>query len=360
MYLCGRSLVSCRAGNCWKAAKNRDKLYEDLFGTIDEVFDRSSLVKIIREHRPDVVVDCINTATAISYQDSESISKKTRDLLGAIQDRKKKKYSDEKLLMDVQQEVSTLLISQGTSQLIRHVHILNGAMTEVGTRLYLKIGTTGTGGMGFNIPYTHSEDKPSVQLMTKTALAFAHTGLMFLMARTPQGPLVKEIKPAGMIGYRKVAHQTVKHRGQTQYVFQSRDPDAEEKIATGGRGQKHFEPSKKLKMVGVDTGENGFFARGEFETITSIDQMEFLTPEEIAQQAVLEIKGSNTGLDVIAGIDSNIMNPSYRAGILRQNALEKLSKIERDTKGHSVALGQLGPPELSKLLYEAHLTQIKF
>ena len=342
-----------------ESAENRDKLYEDLFGAIEEVYERSSLVKLIRAHAPDVVVDCINTATAISYQDSESISKKTRDLLGAIKNRKGKKGAENNLLKDVQQEVSTLLISQGTSQLIRHVRILNGVMTEVGTRLYLKIGTTGTGGMGFNIPYTHSEDKPSVQLMTKTAMAFAHTGLMFLMARTPQGPVAKEIKPAGMIGYRRVGHQTVKYRGETQYIYESKIQPLKKKLRLRSNAEE-YEKSKKLKMVGVDTGENGFFARGEFEAITSIDQMEFLTPEEIAQQAVLEIKGSNTGLDVIAGIDSNIMNPSYRAGILRQTALEKLSRLESERNGHSVALGQLGPPELSKLLYESYLLKLNF
>ena len=27
---------------------------------------------------------------------------------------------------------------------------------------HISIGTTGTGGMGMNIPYTHSEDKPSM------------------------------------------------------------------------------------------------------------------------------------------------------------------------------------------------------
>jgi hypothetical protein len=90
-------------------------------------------------------------------------------------------------------------------QLIRHVQIIHRAMSDSGTRLYLKIGTTGTGGMGLNIPYTHSEDRPSFKLMSKTAVAFAHTGLMFLMARTPNGPLVKELKPGAMIGYRRVA-----------------------------------------------------------------------------------------------------------------------------------------------------------
>jgi hypothetical protein len=88
--------------------------------------------------------------------------------------------------------------------------------------------------------------------------------------------------------------------------------------------------------------------------------MEFVTPEEIAQQAVLEIKGSNTGYDVIAGIDSSVINPSYRAGVLRQTALDKLARIEEETQSYSVALGQLGPPQLSKLLYEAHLLKLNY
>jgi hypothetical protein len=113
-------------------------------------------------------------------------------------------------------------------------------------------------------------------------------------------------------------------------------------------------------MAGVDTGENGFFARGEFETITHLNQMEFVTPEEIAHQAVLEIKGSNTGYDLIAAIDSSVMTPSYRAGVLRQTALDKLARIEEETNTSSVALGQLGPPELSKLLYEAHLLKLNY
>src|SRR5260221_14604491 len=94
-----------------------------------------------------------------------------------------------------------LLLSQSMPELIRHVLLLNRAMVEVGTRLYLKIGTTGTGGMGLNIPYTHSEGKPSAPLITKTAGAFAPTRPLFLMARTAGGPIVKGIKTGGMIRY---------------------------------------------------------------------------------------------------------------------------------------------------------------
>ena len=65
------------------------------------------------------------------------------------------------------------------------------------TQMYLKV-TTGTGGMGLNIPYTHSEDKPS-RNACQNETAFGHTGLPFLLARTPNSPIVKEVKPAAMI-----------------------------------------------------------------------------------------------------------------------------------------------------------------
>ena len=340
---------------------HREKLYEDLFGDIEVVYERSALAQLIHRVRPDVVVDCINTATAISYQDVESLSKQTHDILQQV--RKAVDHQDldalDRLGKAIERNVSTLLISQSTAQLIRHVQLIHRAMCEVDTRLYLKIGTTGTGGMGLNIPYTHSEDKPSAKLMRKNTMAFAHTGLLFLMARTPDGPLVKEIKPAAMIGYRRVSYQTVKVRGRPQIRYQSRLDSLDGRLVLRG-DENHYERIDKLQMAGVDTGENGFFARGEFETISYLNQMEFVTPEEIANQAILEIKGSNTGYDVIGAIDSTVMTPSYRAGVLRQTALDKLARIEEETESHSVALGQLGPPELSKLLYEAHLLKLNY
>lgn len=335
-------------------AGKRDALFEDLFGDIDAAYQASRMVRMIQQHRPDVIVDSINTATAISYQDSRTASLVSRrqmsDLLAGLDSGKVS--ADQKRATVESFEIQVL--SQALPQLVRHIQILHRAMCEVGTRLYLKIGTTGTGGMGLNIPYTHSEDRPSFTLMSKTAVAFAHTGLMFLMARTPNGPIVKEIKPAAMIGYADVITRTVKERGEMVHTFTSRTESLGAKL-TLRESEADYQRLGTLDLPIVDTGENGLFARGEFETITSLRQMEFVTPEEIASETVLEIRGSNTGRDVIAEVDSGIMNSTYRAGYLRQQVLADMSGLEESAGRRSVALGQLGPPELSKLLWEAEL-----
>jgi hypothetical protein len=54
------------------------------------------------------------------------------------------------------------------------------------------------------------------------------------------------------------------------------------------------------------------------------------------------------------------MTPSYRAGYLRGSAIEALRRLERETNSHSVATGELGPPKLTKLLYEAYLLKNKY
>ena len=339
---------------------SRAALFDDVFHDFDAAYKRSQLAQLILEHKPDVIVDSINTATAISYQDVYTAS----EIAKASFDNLRKNPTTH--IEEAGRDLEALIISQSIPQLIRHVLIIQRAMTEAGTRLYLKIGTTGTGGMGLNIPYTHSEDKPSARLITKTAIGFAHTGLMFLMARTPGGPIVKELKPAAMVGYNNIARRVISDRekkGEPLHLFASHRESLDETLILRD-SEETYERLEPMTMVVVDTGENGLFTKGEFETITHMGQMEFITPEEIARQAVLEIKGSNTGYDVIAAVDSTVMNPTYRAGNLRHMALEEAERLERrfasSGDSPSVALGLLGPPELGKLLWEAHLLKARY
>ncbi len=319
--------------------KNVRMVVDDLFGDLtDEVLTRSLLVQLLEKYRPACVVDCINTATAFAYQD---IYRSTRDLLALAEAGK----AD---LAAIERHTITMAMPQ----LTRHVQILSEGLRRAGTRAYVKIGTSGTGGMGMNIPYTHSEEKPSRTLLTKSAVAGAHTLLLYLMGRTPGAPAIIEIKPTAAIGWREIQYGPVRRGGRPIQLFDCPKAMPVGKAFDGGEGWVAL--NRPLESVFINMGENGLFAREEFATITALGQMEFITPEEIADYVVMELQGYPTGKDMVGALDASTAGPTYRAGILRQAALRRLDALEQRHKARSIAFEMLGPPRLTKLLFEAH------
>jgi hypothetical protein len=312
----------------------------------EDILKSSSVYNLLTLYRPEIIIDCINSATAIAYQD---IYTTYRSVTKAIRN----KVGYDALVDETEKMLCTLYIPQ----LIRHIQLLYSSMSFVGTELYLKIGTSGTGGMGLNIPYTHSEEKPSRVLLSKSSIAGAHTLLLFLMGRTPEGPITKEIKPTAAIAWKKIEYGEIKKRG---IPIELVDVPMTEAIPLEGKfvlcSDKQYKTTgKKLKSVFIDTGENGIFSKGEFETITAQKQMEFVTPEEISNVAIYEIKGGNTGHDIINSLDHATLEPTYRAGYMQHMAVQKLAQLEKKHNVKSVAFELLGPPRLSKLLFEINL-----
>lgn len=338
-----RSVANKQRSEVLDVREERRSLLETLYGDFDVAYKGNHLVQMIRTHRPQVIVDCVNTATGLSYQNVFDGAAKVLDWIG-----------DDGIDARGTTEVEHFLLSQSVPQLIRHVRFLHRATTEYRTRVYVKVGTTGTGGMGLNIPYTHSEDKPSKVLLAKTEAAFGHTGLLFLLARTPDAPIVKEVKPAAMIGYRAVKTVRVTDKHGNDKLFGPKDAKLKGSLDLR-EDPTAYDPAGDLVTSVVDTGENGVFTRGEFAAITALGQMEYITPEEIARVVVLEIRGANTGQDIVSAIDGAVLNPSYKAGLVRSVAMQDLKQAEEKSPIPSVALGKLGPPELSKLLFEAQL-----
>lgn len=346
----------------------RDRFIRDTLDPLDEEQVRESfLYGLIAGTRPRIVIDCVNTATALAYQDVFEASRQAYALLrdpgGAGGDPE-----------TYRARMETLIGTQYTPQLIRHVQILWRALCDHEVAVYLKVGTTGTGGMGLNIPYTHSEDKPSRVLLAKSALAGAHSMLLFLLGRSAREsapargwspdrnikarpPVIKELKPAAAIGWKAVGFGPVRRKGRTLRLYDmppgAAVPAADILRPAGPLWQPVGEEA--LQAPYIDMGENGLFSRGEFEAITDEGQMEFITPEEIADTAVEEILGGNSGSDIVSAFDSAVMGPTYRAGFLRARAVESLRRLEDEHGIPSVAFENLGPPRLSKLLYELHL-----
>ncbi len=153
---------------------------------------------MITKHRPEIIIDCFSTATALAYQ---NIYQGYQEMLKSLQTAPN--------VEELTHRIYHLLTTACIPPLIRHIQILNEVMRRTGRSRR----ETGTGGVGLNIPFTHGEEQPSRLLLSKTAVAGAHTLLLFLLNRTPGGPIVKELKPAALIGWKGIGRGRVKKGG---------------------------------------------------------------------------------------------------------------------------------------------------
>ncbi len=329
----------------------RRAIVSDTMDELSETIVRSSyLYRLLTEHRPAVVIDCINTATAFAYQDVYSSVHRVQAALAGV-------AAGAEDIAALRDAFEVQLMALTLPPLIRHVQIAREALRDAGTEVYLKVGTTGTGGMGLNVPYTHSEEQPSRLLLSKSSIAGAHSMLLYLFARTPDAPVVKEVKPSAVIAWKRIGMGPVRRQGRPIALFDCPPERAMDPAAAVGREAAGWEAlgDRVLESVYIDTGENGMFSSEEFETVTALGQMGFVTPEEIADSVLIELEGGTTGREVVAALDGATLGPSYRAGVMRHRALEEMRRLERESGLESVAFEMLGPPRLSKLLYEAHI-----
>jgi hypothetical protein len=344
----GATKLSTSAGNIFgllQEGGKRDLIRAELRRLDDEDLGSFVLYDVLSKSRPDVVIDCVNTSTGIAYGD---IFRSAEDVLAQLEEGGVQEATAEKLL-------DALYMPR----LIRHIQIMYRGMIDAGTGVYVKIGTTGTGGMGLNIPYTHSEERPSRVLLSKTAMAGAQSMLLFLMARTPGAPITKEIKPAAVIAWKRMGFGPIVRKGETLPLVDARPISLGKTFSTEDAAAARVR-EEPYENVFIDTGENGVFSLEEFSTVTSHEQMEFVTPEEIARYLVFEIEGRSTGYDIVSALDGAVLGPTYRAGLLRHWALERLNEMEKEHGVHSVAFEMLGPPRNSKLLFEAHLLRLVY
>jgi hypothetical protein len=162
---------------------------------------------------------------------------------------------------------------------------------------------------------------------------------------------VKEIKPTAAISWKRIGYGEIRRRGRP---IQRIDAAAPMSVERAFEDAPQFrELGSPLTGVFIDAGENGLFSMGEFETLTALGLMEFITPEEIATNVVREIRGHPTGRDIVAALDGATSGPTYRAGVLREVALDRMAELERENGVEAIAYEMLGPPRLSKLLFES-------
>jgi len=105
--------------------ETRMELIRDILEELTpQMLEQSALYRLLVDTQPDGVIDCINTATAIAYQDVYSSG---LDLLHQLEQGTLEQAS-----------VEHLLASLYIPQLIRHIQILFHGLKDAGTAAYIK------------------------------------------------------------------------------------------------------------------------------------------------------------------------------------------------------------------------------
>ena len=124
--------------------ENRKKLIEYYYSYLNDfLIEESSLYFLVKKWKPDYIFDGINTATVVGYQD-DPYSLPRRIL-------------NKKDNQDCYDSTEDLLVSNIIPSLIRFTQALKKSLQDFKVRCYVKISTTGLGGMGDNLFYTHGD-----------------------------------------------------------------------------------------------------------------------------------------------------------------------------------------------------------
>jgi len=321
--------------------KNRTKLIKYYYSYLSEnLIKESSLYCLVKKWKPDYIFDGINTATVIGYQDDPySLPRRILNKKGD------QNWND---------STENLLVSNIVPSLIRFTQALKKSLLDFKVKCYVKISTTGLGGMGDNLFYTHGDVNElgmSSGILGKVAAAGVIHQLFWSLSHTP-GINVKVVVPSALVGWQGVNFGQFRSHGKSIPFV---DSSAKTKLTEGEifLPGKCIPVSSFMEMPYVDSGENCAYSLGEMTAITALGQMECVTREEIAQ-ACIEMAIGSTRHDLLTAMDMVALGPSHLGGIHRRVVLDKLAKLEIEKSTPSIATNNLGPT-VSKHLFELYL-----
>lgn len=247
-----------------------------------DCLDVAELGKLILTEKPDIVVNSINIATIFSKVPTEA-------------------------------NRESILFHLG----------LYSALSKLGKKVsYLQIGTLGTGGLGFSVPFTHGEHRDDLPLFNKAALAGVTTSMLVLLARSLKESRISEIIPGLSIFNTQVL--------ESEY--------------------------SGCSLVLVDGGENGYYTYNELGILTAF--MGLTTPERIAAEAMAVLKGESSDgsaltHDAIKSVNSSVIEENDADRAVRAGILKDMRSRQGDC--FIVATSNLGPPSLTRDLILATL-----
>lgn len=252
------------------------------FITMD-IFNHCTFNKLIYKYRPEKIINCVNVATIFSRK-----------------------------------------ISLGYEELINFYLTLYKSLANLSASVhYIQIGTTGSGGLGINIPFTHGDKIESLPIINKAAFAGISTSMLLLLSRSFNKPItISEIKPGLAIFDSKI----------NQQVFDSSN------------------------LILLNGGESGSYTYNELALLTSY--MGFTTSEYIIKKVISVINGEQidktiSSFDIIYNLNKTIIKSDQEDDRLKNNLLSSMQKAQGQK--FIIATGNLGPPSITADLLLAYI-----
>jgi hypothetical protein len=189
---------------------------------------------------------------------------------------------------------------------------------------YIQVGTTGSGGLGFNIPFTHGEGLEQKPIIHKAAFSGITSQLLVMLSRSfPSGKIsVSEIKPGLAIFDSKI--QISKLAGAS--------------------------------CVTLDGGESGHYTYNEVALLMRL--MGFTTADLVVEKIMAIIdgeqrKGKVSSNDITAAMNASILTEGKADGAQRKKILKQM----RDAGGEHniIATGNLGPRSVTAQLLQSYM-----
>jgi len=306
----------------------------------EKITGKSSLFNLLNKYQPDYIIDSINIATVVGC---------ANDPYFLVQYFLNKETAGHDLL-------ENMLLSATIPILTRFVQVLHKYLAANNHVVYVKVSTTGSGGMGMNIKYTHGDLKEagmSNAILGKVAAAGVFNQLLWTLANTP-GINVRVVIPATLIGWQEVGFGKFISNGKycvlNKKINKIKISELTAVLQNSTSGQDTMK--EYLEIPFVESGENEAYSLAEMTAITAPGQMEAITREEVAN-AVLDCMYGSSKYDMISAMDLASLKSTYTGAVQRNNILNKVKSIQDEKCIPSIATNNLGPT-VTKHLYELY------
>lgn len=318
--------------------QNKEALLDFYYSEFnDETLKLSTIYNLVAEYRPDIIIDAMNSGTVLGCNFNPDAVKNIVHQGNVETD-----------------TVAQILLNDFVPKAINFVYSLKLAMEEFGIQKYLKVSTTGLGGMGMNMPYTHGDTPKSAlsyALMGKVSAAGVLHQLLWSLSHT-NGLNISLIVPSTYVGYDSAKFEPI----ETDVGLIKKLEGFENKILTMGEKLAYSdkkENSKYLEFPVVRAGENHVYSLYELNALTAVGQMEAITKEEVADAAIEDILGRSKK-NLLNYMDAGTLGPTFAGRVMSEKSKKELMTLMKDHNVTSIATGNLGAT-VAKELYELYL-----